>query len=286
MTVGERGRQHADSGSLPGAPGWGGSRRSAWGFYVGAVILAGCGGGTSPVASGTPVSGPPLPFQYADSVVVGTLAQQSITYTSATSTTLAYVTAVNQSPLLGVGNTSIIGEHVDSALPGLREVCVSGDGQSVNVIDNINLGVNAKSAALLLDQTWSAADSSDAWAAAVSAGTKLSGWENCGVKAEGLPSQSSLLSPLGDGSYSEDVYDGNPGTTFNTITQTVSASQVNAMLAPGGYASGADPTRPLQLYLRAFKSTAGALIFVEIGIASEPGEDPGKGFIEFYAGVQ
>jgi hypothetical protein len=258
---------------------WMNSRWSAAGLCVIAAALVGCGGGASPAVTGIP----PPSIQYANSVVVGALTQESITYTSATPAMPAYVTAISSSPLLGAGNTSIIAEHVDAALPGLREVCVSGDGQSVNVIDNINLGVGVKGAALLLDQTWSAANASDAWTAAVTAGTKLSGWENCGAKAEGPPSQSSLLSPVGDGSYSEDVYDGNPGTTFNTITQIVPATQVNDMLGEAGYASHSDPSRPLQLYLRAFKNATGALILVEIGIADGPGEDPGKGFIELYA---
>ena len=257
-------------------------RSSATGLFLGMFILAGCGGGTSTATTGTS-SNPPATIQYADSVVVGALAQQPITYTSATSVAPAYVTATTGSPLLAVGSTTIVAEHVDSTLPGLREICVSGDGQSVNVIDNINLGVGSKSAALLLDQTWAAANSSDAWAAVVTAGSKLSGWENCGVKAEGQPSQSSLLTPLSDGSYSEDVYDGNPGTTFNTITQTVPASAVDAMLAAGGYANSADPTRPLQLYLRAFKNATGAVVFLEIGIATGLGEDPRRGFVELYA---
>ncbi|MGH8800444.1 MAG: hypothetical protein ACREX7_09375 [Casimicrobiaceae bacterium] len=253
------------------------------------ALLHGCGGGDGGAATG-PGSSPddpaalPVTTVYANSVVGGGFAPQSITYTAATATVPASVDASTASALLPAGASVVVAEHVDSRLPGLREVCVSGDGQSINVVAGINLGVVAKSAALLLDSSWSAvADSAAVWAAYAAAGSALSGWENCGVKPEGLPSVSTRLVPHADGSYTEDVYDGNPSTTFNTLTQYVSAAQVAAMLSASGYPSPDDPARPLRLYLRAYRNDAGARVLLQTGVADGAATPPLQGYIALYA---
>ena len=93
-------------------------------------------------------------------------------------------------------------------------MCVSGRGDSTNVVEGVNLGVIAESAAVLPDDTWNAIDAADAWASVVAQRTGLWGWENCGVKPEGLPSPSSRRVPTAEGGFDEDVYDGNRATTF------------------------------------------------------------------------
>lgn len=253
-----------------------------WLAIVAAGLLASCGGGgtSSPSPSQTPAT--PATTTYPNSVVVGAPVAQSLVYTAATAGMQATVTTTVASPLLTIGATLVLAEHVDGSLPGLRVVCVSGHGETTNVVSGIDLGVIAESAAVLLDADWHAVEATAAWTAAVAGGGAWLGWVNCGVKPEGAPSPSSRLVPTAGGGYVEDVYDGNPGTTFQAIRRNVAATDVAAMLAPGGLLALDDPLRPLQLFLRAYADAAGHVVFVESGTPAIGAPPSARGFVSFY----
>lgn len=266
------------------------SSLAAFCFSICAVVTAcGGGGGNDAPAAGTGVAvdtSPAGSTTYAHSVALGASAALSIDYTPGTVGVSPFVTSASAASLLAAGRTTLVAEHVEAALPGLRVACVSGNGESTNVIAPINLGVVAESAAVLLDTGWQAAsDNAAAWAAIDAAGGTWAGWENCGVKPEGLPSPSSRLTFDAGGGYREDVYDGNPSTTFNTITQTVSAAQVAAMLSPDGYASTVDPSRPLRLYWRVYGDGAGHDALLQIGLPAAGAPAGTRGFIAPYFAV-
>jgi hypothetical protein len=247
-----------------------------------AALLASCGGGgsTSP-ADSAPTT--PSTTTYENSIVVGATSPQTLVYTAAaTAAAQATVTSTVGSPLLPLGTTPVLAEHVDASLPGLRVVCVSGRGESTGVVTRIDLGVIAESAAVLFDARWHGVDSTAAWAAAVASGNAWSGWENCGVKPEGAPSPSSRLVPTAAGGYAEDVYDGNPGTTFQAIRRNVAPADVTAMLSPAGLLAVDDPLRPLQLRLRAYADAAGHVVFVETGAPASGAPASALGFVALY----
>ena len=252
-----------------------------WTASAVASLLAACGGGGSseppPVQQAQPAT-----TIYANSVALGVTTPQSITYQASTGAIQATVTTSTASALLPVGTTLVLAEHMEPDLPGLREICVSGHGDSTNVVSNINLGVVTQSAAILMDAQWTAVDALAAWNAAVLAGSAWSGWENCGAKPEGPPSRSSRLVPTNSGGYTEDVFDGNPGTNFNAVLRNVSASDVTAMLSTQGLLFSDEPQRPLQLKLRAFANPAGRLIFVESGAPAAGAPASARGFVALY----
>ncbi|MDE1927153.1 MAG: hypothetical protein KGI36_08210, partial [Burkholderiales bacterium] len=232
--------------------------------------------GPAPVAGAGPLA-------YDHSVALGGWQAQPIGYSAGSATTPATVSTASASALLAAGSNALVAIHQEPALAGLIEVCVSGDGQSTNVVAPINLGVIAQSAAVLLDAGWSPlADPAAAWAALAARQAVLDGWENCGVKPEGAPSPSSRLTAQAGGGYAEDVYDGNPGTTYNVVSQTVTAAQMAAMLSATGYATSADPTRPLQLYWRFYADAAGHQLAIEMGLPQAGAPAALKGFIALY----
>ena len=244
------------------------------------ALLASCGGGGSSQPPGQETT--PVLTVYANSVVVGFAAPQSLVYSASSGSSQATVTANSASPLLPPGITAVLAEHLEPGLAGLRVACVSGRGDSTNVIGNINLGVIAESAAVLLDSRWNPADAPSAWSTAVADGGAWLGWENCGVKPEGLPSPSSRLVPTAAGGYAEDVYDGNPGTTFQTIRRDVSAADVAAMVSTAGLLDRSDPQRPLQLLLRAYDDGAGHRVFIESGMPAAGAAASARGFVALY----
>lgn len=249
------------------------------------LTLAACGGGGGPDAAPVAATPPPpssISTDYPRSIVLGAATAQDAVYSPAAGATLASVSVTAASTLLRAGANAVVAEHVEGALAGLRVVCASGNGQSTNVITGINPGVLAKSAALLLDASWTATDATAAWTAATTRGGTWVGWENCGVKPEGLPSPSSRVTPQADRGYSEDVYDGNPGTTFNVVTRRIAPAVVAAMLSDAGYLTVDDPVRPLRLALRAYRDGAGNTIFVETGDPAPGAPAATQGFVSPY----
>ncbi len=254
--------------------------RLSWVAAV-AGLLTACGGGGSslPADGGSPA---PDRTTYANSVVVGASTPQTITYTAAAAASQATLTSTVASSLLPLGTTPVLAEHVDASLPGVRVACVSGHGDTTNVIGSVNLGVIAESAAVLLDSGWHEIDARAAWNTAVASGGAWLGWENCGVKPEGAPSPSSRLVPTAAGGYTEDVFDGNPGTTFQTIRRNVSPAEVATMVSPSGLLAVDDPLRPLQLLLRAYRDGAGRVILVQTGAPASGAAVSARGFVALY----
>ena len=252
-----------------------GRTRLGWAAAV-AGLLTSCGGGGSSSPAGTTPTTPATTI-YANRIVVGATAPQSMMYAAAAAASQATVTNTVASPLLPPGTTPVLEEHVDTSLPGLREVCVSGRGETTNVAPNVNLGVIAESAAVLFDTGWHAVDSMAAWRTAVASGGAWLGWENCGAKPEGAPSPSSRFVPTAAGGYAEDVFDGNPGTTFQAIRRNVTLAEVDAMLSSAGLLALDDPLRPLQLLLRAYADAAGHVVFVQSGAPASA-----RGFVALY----
>ena len=257
-----------------------GRTRLGWAVAV-AGLLASCGGGGSSSPAGTTPTTPDT-TTYANSIVVGATAPQSIMYAAATAASQATVTNTVASPLLPLGTTPVLAEHVDASLPGLRVVCVSGHGETTNVVPDVNLGVIAESAAVLFDTGWHSVDAMGTWSTAVASGGAWLGWENCDVKPEGAPSPSSRLVPTAAGGYTEDVYDGNPGTTFQAIRRNVTPIEVAAMLSSGGLLTLDDPLRPLQLLLRAYADATGHVVFVQSGTPASGAPASARGFVALY----
>jgi hypothetical protein len=251
-----------------------------------ALASTGCGGGGSapPPAPPPPAPAPPPPAAEDDpgSVVLGVAGAQDLQFIPGMGAVQAQVIAPTASTLLAAGINPLTAEHDDPTSPGVRVACVSAPGDTTNVVTGINLGVIGKSAAVLFSSAWRVVDANAAWSGAVAGAGAWSGWENCGLKPEGLPSPSSLLRPASDGGYGEDVYDGNPGTTFETITQQVPAAQVTAMLSDAGFPTTADPTRPLVLTLRAWADGAGHQVFVERGEPATGARTGTLGFVALY----
>ncbi len=245
-----------------------------------AALPVGCGGGGSADTMSTPPTD--TSAIYARSVVLGASSPQSIVYRPASGTGQATVTTTIASALLPIGTTPVLAEHLESQLPELRVVCISGFGETINVVAHVNPGVIAESAAVLLGSGWSATDARDAWSAATASGGAWLGWENCGVKPEGLPSPSSRLVPTPAGGYVEDIFDGNPGTTFQVIRRTVAASDVAAMLTPAGLLALDDLERPLQVTLRAYADAAGHRLLVQSGVPAAGAAPSARGFIALY----
>ena len=247
-------------------------------FAVLVAALAACGssGDSSPSTPTTPT------IDYPNSIALGAPVPQALVYTAGSATTPAMVIAPAASALLAAGTTPLVADHTDPALPGLRVACVSGTGDSTNVVTGINLGVISQSAAVLFDADWNPVESSSAWAAAVASGGAWLGWENCGVKPEGLPTPSSRLLPTSDGGYTEDVYDGNPSTTFNVVRRQVAPAEVAAMLSTDGDLTTEDPLRPLRLTWRAYADGAGHMVFVEVGVPAAGAPASTRGFVALY----
>ena len=248
-------------------------------FGVAAAALPGCGGGGTGEA---PTPSTSMSTEYRHSVAVGLPGEQKLLYRAGTGSNAATVFASTGSTLLPVGVSALVAEHDEPQLPGMRIACVSGKGESINVVTGINAGVIAESAAVLLDDHWQAVDANVAWSDAATVGAAYQGWENCGIKPEGPPSPSSRLVAAYDGSYTEDVYDGNPGTTFSVIRRIVTAADVDKMLAPQGATTTEDPLRPLVLTLRAWRNDAGRVVFVETGVPTVQAPAEARGFIALY----
>lgn len=249
-----------------------------------AIVVTACGGGggAGTGLNPTPSSPTTAAVRYPNSLVSGLSGPQSVTYIGGDSAHLPAVSVDSGSALLKVGATAVIAEHSESDLPDIDIICVSGNGESTNVVTQINLGVVSESAAVLMGAGWKPVDSVAAWTRAVTAGTAWSGWENCGVKPEGLPSRSSQLVPTADGGYLEDVFNGNPSTTFIAIRRAVDRTAVAALLSDTGQVNAEVPSRPLVMTLRAYSDETGHTVFVQTGVPGANAPDGVKGFIALY----
>ena len=242
----------------------------------------GAGSSSGSASSGSSTSTPSTssPIDYPHSLVVGNSAFQGLVLTPMVSAP-AVLTAPNASQLLKAGSNLVLTQYTNANLPGLAVACISGVGNTNTIISDINLGDYSQSAALMMSANWNAIDPVAAWGKASASGTGWQGWEDCGIKPEGPPTPASTLVPNAQGGYSEAIYDGNPGTTFNVLALNYSPAQVASMLSPSGLVSTVNPKRSLLLTLRAYADNAGHQVWVEMGYPLTP-SDPTQGFISLY----
>jgi len=255
------------------------------------LALVSCGGGGGSTSVSTSISTETLTTPattsvalgstyYPNSLVVGVNGFQELVLTPMVSAP-AVLKAPSASQLLKAGANLVLTQYSNVNLPGLSMVCISGVGSTTNIISDINLGDYSQSAALMMSSNWNAIDPVAAWLQASQSGKSWQGWEDCGIKPEGPPSPSSTMVPNAQGGYSEAVYDGNPGTTFNVLANNFSVDQVASMLSPAGLVSTINPKRSLLLTLRAYADNAGHQIWVEMGYPLTP-TDSTLGFVALY----
>jgi hypothetical protein len=254
-----------------------------------AALIAACGGGggdggpsTSSGAGAAPAAPANVPV-YPNSLTLGSVNAVSLSLSAATTTTHAMLISPMAAPLLTAGNTPLVATHLAAGVPGAGTACVSAVTNSIGTVAGVNAGVNIKSVAALLDQTWSVSATPSAnWTALGVSGAVFDGWENCGAKAEGAPSPSSTLTVNADGSFSDNVFDGNPSTTVTTINQSFTAAQAAALLSDAGYLDSSQPADPQTIRLKLYHNAAQQTVLVEQGIPASGATDQNPGFIAIY----
>jgi len=258
---------------------------SGW-LALATITLAGCGGGGSDdAASSTPAPAPVLPAAtaYQNSLTLGSVAPQSLSFVPATSTANAMLTSPVAAPLLAAGNTPLVSSHFQSGVAGAGIACVSAPTDRIGTVTGVNAGVNIKSIAILLDQTWTASPTPAAtWTALGSAAATFDGWENCGAKAEGSPSPSSTLIVHTDGSFTDNVFNGNPSTTVSIVDQGFTAPQATSMLSDAGYTDFSQASNPQLIRLKIYQNAARQTILVEQSIPSSGATNKNPGFVAIY----
>jgi hypothetical protein len=265
------------------------AKRAAAALLAGGVI-GGCGGGGGDggSAASTPPAGTPTPVSqnatvYQNSLTLGSTSAVSLSVVAGTSTANAMLVSPVAAPLLNAGNNALLSTHLAANVPGAGIACVSAVSNSIGTVTGVNAGVNVKSVAALLDNGWSvsAAPPTD-WAAFGASGAVFDGWENCGAKAEGAPSPSSTLTVNADGSFSDNVFDGNPSTTVTTINQSFSAAQAASLLSEAGYVDSSQPAVPQTIRLKLYHNAAQQTVLVEQGIPVSGATGQSPGFIAIY----
>lgn len=232
-------------------------------------MIAGCGGGGDNSGNAVIVQTTPAPGQtisasvtYPKSVVLGNLAAQPLDLREAAPPAATVVVTSTASALLAAGSNPLSSLYRSATTPGALIVCVSAPTSSTGLVSGINLGVNIKSAAVLLDNSWT-----ETGAAALPAnGVVFEGWENCGEKPEGRPSPGSTRTLLPDGRMRDDIYDGNPSTNLNIVTLITSAAQLAAMLSAPGYAVTASSGAAYTVWLRVYRNGGGSILLIEQGL--------------------
>ncbi|MFT4067923.1 hypothetical protein [Paraburkholderia sp.] len=253
-------------------------------------VMGGCGGGGGDGGNdaGTPAAANPPPASqnvtvYQNSLTLGSTNPVSLSLVAGTSTTNAMLVSPVAAPLLSAGNNSLLSTHLTADVPGAGIACVSAATNSIGTVTGVNAGVNVKSVAVLLDNDWSVSAAPSAnWAALGASGAVFDGWENCGAKAEGAPSPSSTLTVNADGSFSDNVFDGNPSTTVTTINQSFTAAQATSLLSDAGYPDSSQAAAPQTIRLKLYHNAAQQTVLVEEGIPVSGATNQNPGFIAIY----
>ena len=242
--------------------------------------LSGCGGGgNAPPVSTTPATPAPAGVVYTQSVVLGRFTPESISFIDGQPGKELAIVVPAASALLSPGRNPLVASYRDAAAPGVIVACVSAPTSSTGVVDNINLGVNVRSVAALLDGEWKLVADAGAAFAGLASG-HFDNWENCGEKPEGRASLASRLAVSGDGGYTEDVYDGNFGTNLNTISMRYDPAQVAAMLTSDGWLSPGTGNGSKRVWLRIYRHASGATLMLQQGWPSSGGAE--SGFLGVY----
>ncbi|MDP9155993.1 MAG: hypothetical protein M3O74_17290 [Pseudomonadota bacterium] len=248
------------------------------------VTLTACGGGGSDNAPSTapgPVS--PVATVYQNSLTLGSVAPQSLSFIAATTTANAMIVSPVAAPLLAAGNSPLVSSHFQGGVTGAGIACVSAPTNSIGTVTGVNAGVNIKSVAVLLDGTWTVSTTPAAtWTALVSNAATFDGWENCGAKAEGSPSPSSTLIVAADGSFTDNVFNGNPSTTVSIVDQGFTASQAALMLSDAGYLDASQAGNPQVIHLKIYQNATRQTLIVEQGIPSSGATNSNPGYVAIY----
>ncbi|MBK4735615.1 hypothetical protein [Noviherbaspirillum pedocola] len=255
-------------------------------FILPALLMAGlcgCGGGggdgSSASTGTTPSTASAAAPAYPHSLALGRFAPETISFIDGQPGQGLAIDVSVASALLSAGRNPLAAIHRDTAAAGVIVACVSAPTSATGIVDNINLGVNIRSVAALMDAGWNrVADPASAWSQL--AGTHFDNWENCGAKPEGQPSLASRLNIGGDGSWSEEVYDGNFGTNLNTIELRYDASQVAAMLSADGWLNPGIGTGAKRMWLTIWRNAAGTPLLLVQGWPEARGAT--DGFLAVY----
>jgi hypothetical protein len=253
--------------------------------FAAALLVAACGGGGGGGGSGTAGTPPASPAvsAYQNSLTLGSVNMVSLSIIPATTTANAILVSPVVAPLLTAGNNSLVSMHLSTTTSGSGIACVSALANSVGTVTGVNVGVNVESVAALLDSTWSvSATPSTDWTTLAASAAIFDGWENCGAKAEGAPSPSSTLIVNADGSFSDNVFDGNPSTTVTTVSQSFTASQAASLLSSDGYLDTSQPATPQIIRLKLYHNAARQTVLVEQGIPVSGATNEMPGFIAIY----
>lgn len=257
--------------------------------FAAALSMAACGGGGGGGGGGndssnsTPPAPPSNASVYQNSTTLGSVSTVSLSLVAATTTANAMLVSSVAAPLLAAGNTALVSTHLAANLSGAGTACVSAPTNSIGTVTGVNAGVNIKSVAALLDDTWhvSATQPAD-WMTLGASGAIFDGWENCGAKAEGAPSPSSTLMVHADGSFSDNVFDGNPSTTVTTVDQNFTPAQAVSLLSDAGYADSSQPANAQTIRLRIYHNAAQQTVLVEQGIPVSGATNQNPGFVAIY----
>lgn len=254
-------------------------------MYAVALLLAACGGGGGNSGSGAADTPPAAPVAsvYQNSLTLGSVNPVSLSIIPATTSTNAMLVSAVAAPLLVAGNNPLVSMHLSTTTPGSGIACVSAPTNSIGTVTGVNAGVNIKSVAALLDGTWSVSATPSAdWMSLGASAAVFDGWENCGAKAEGAPSPSSTLIVNADGSFSDNVFDGNPSTTVTTIEQSFNATQAASLLSANGYLDTSQPATSQTIRLTLYHNAAHQTVLIEQGIPVGGATNPTAGFIAIY----
>ncbi|MGE8159371.1 hypothetical protein ACQKRQ_04330 [Paraburkholderia sp. NPDC080076] len=250
-----------------------------------AALLAACGGGGGGGGSGG--SAPPAPSSnasvYQNSTTLGSVGAVSLSLIAATTTANAMLVSPVAAPLLTAGNNTLVSTHLATNVTGAGTACVSAPTNSIGTVTGVNAGVNIKSVAALLDNGWTVSATPSAnWTTLGASSAVFDGWENCGAKAEGAPSPSSTLTVNADGSFSDNVFDGNPSTTVTTVNQSFTAAQAASLLSDAGYLDSSQPANPQTIRLKIYHNAAQQTVLVEQGIPVSGPTSQNPGFVAIY----
>lgn len=250
-----------------------------------AALVAACGGGggNGGDSAGAPLAPSSNASVYQNSTTLGSAGVVSLSFIAATTTANAMLASPVAEPLLAVGDNALVSTHLATNVAGAGTACVSAATNSIGTVNGVNAGVNIKSVAALLDNSWSVSATPSAnWTTLGASGAVFDGWENCGAKAEGAPSPSSTLTVNADGSFSDNVFDGNPSTTVTIVNQSFTAAQAAALLSDAGYVDSSQPANPQTIRLRIYHNAAQQTLLVEQGIPASGATNQNPGFVAIY----
>ncbi|WP_250455364.1 hypothetical protein [Caballeronia sp. ATUFL_M2_KS44] len=246
------------------------------------MLVASCGGGGGGDSSAPP---PPAPAAtaYQNSVLLGDTTAVSLSIMPATTTSNASLASPIAAPFVVAGNNALASLYRPSSYAGAGIACVSAPTNSIGTVVNVNAGVNIKSVAALLNAGWSLVPNATAtWSTFGASAKVFDGWENCGAKAEGSPSPASTLTVNADGSFSDNVFDGNPSTTVRIVDQAFSATQASAMLSDAGLADTSQPNAPQTIRLHIYQNAANQTVLVEQAIPASGASTDHPGYVAIY----